>query len=149
MWVVVGSCAGFPGGLAVSWYFLVPRWCLWPLPCMLAGPSLPLLAFPPCPVHVTAYVTFPWLGMSWPHFMWVSSPGLCWVVVSLGGAVPLVIVTEKWGRACNNQHKDLVRPSSHVSCPSINSNPNWQLCLPAQISWGWTLARELDKMQIC
>lgn len=89
VWVVVGSCAGFPGGLAVSWYFLVPRWCLWPLPCMLAGPSLPLLAFPPCPVHVTAYVTFPWLGMSWPHFMWVSSPGLCWVVVSLGGAVPL------------------------------------------------------------
>ena len=60
-----------------------------------------------------------------------------------------LIVTEKWGRACNNQHKDLVRPSSHVSCPSINSNPNWQLCLPAQISWGWTLARELDKMQIC
>ena len=49
---------------------------LWPLPCMLAGPSLPLLAFPPCFVHVTACVPFSWLGMNWPHFMWVSSPGL-------------------------------------------------------------------------
>lgn len=50
VWVVVGPPAGFPGGLAV---FLVSLWspdaaCSpvpWPLLCMLAGPSPPLLAF--------------------------------------------------------------------------------------------------------
>ena len=44
IWVVVRSHAGFPGGLAMSWCFLGPRWYLcscpmapamhayWPLP---------------------------------------------------------------------------------------------------------------------
>lgn len=45
VWVVVGSCAGFPGGLAVSWYFLVPRWCLCPCPVAPAMHACwPLLA---------------------------------------------------------------------------------------------------------
>lgn len=54
---------------------------LWPLPCMLTGPSLPLLAFSPCPECVTACVALPDVGIvPWP---------LYWLVVSLGGTMPL------------------------------------------------------------
>lgn len=37
-----------------------------------------------------------------------------------------LIVTEKWGKSCYNQHSDLGRPSCHLQCSS--NSPNQQLC---------------------
>ena len=91
---VPGGVAGLPscvgGGEIPCWFswwpghVLVFFWPpdgasapdLWPLPCMLSGPSWPLLVFSPCPECVTACVPFPCLGGSWPCLMGVLFPGL-------------------------------------------------------------------------
>lgn len=56
-------------------------------------------------------------------------------------------VMEKQGRACNNQHMDLSRPSSYLQRP--NSNPNWRVCSSAEPSWRPTLSRDLGRYKFC
>lgn len=41
-----------------------------------------------------------------------------------------LIVTEKWGKFCYNQHSNLGRPSCHLQCSS--NSPNQQFCLSTE-----------------
>ena len=85
----------------------------------------------------------------WGHF--VGAPTLILhrrdYKESSGSISGNLTVMEKRGGACNKQHRDLGRLSSHLQCPS--SDPNQWLCSSAEPNPGHTLTRELGRMLIC